>query len=662
MQIVCLILSVMMTMLFMSGCSNSSSGMDYNAVQRDIRSSLQSALDKGGTSVSYAVMQNGTLLLADAVGYLDATKKAPATTATLYNIGSLSKVYTAAAVMTLVEAGKVALDDPVVKHLPDFRLKDNRYTAITVRMLLNHSSGMLGTDYTTGIVYGSYDANYYDQLRAYFEKSVLKRDPGTFSVYCNDGFEVAELLIAQVSGMPFDQYVSEKIFKPLGLSSAGYARRTFAPGSYAVEGMLPQEFPNVMGSGGISISLSDLARFGNMFLTGGDGVLKPASLSEMNRPQGKTFIAEDTAAIMFGLGWDNVSPTFDDFDFGAGVLMKSGGTSQFTSYLYVIPRYNISASISVTMDFSGDAAGTLRDIVARVLRAQGVETTRPAAVYAPLQPQPLPANFEMEYAGYYGSNDSFRKVEVNSDQTINLLQFNGTGFDTKYASLAFDGQAFAKSSGEKVFRFVQAEGFRYLMSVSERQNKVSPLAQKLEPSATVTGAWQNRLNRLYLPAEVAYNAVYLMSGLQLVLQDGMENQLFTYDGANKIPLRVLDDRNTGIVLNIGRDLNTLWIETVNGEEWLVNESYYLRPAESLRMVASGTIKIPSNGNNLLYRIPAGAMTFTVPQNGRVIGYDQTGNQVYDSFTQGVDLSLVPKSGYIRFVGHPDVQFTVNVAP
>lgn len=660
MQIMGLMVAVVM-MVITAGCSSSST-VDYGALQRDVRSSLQSALDKGGTSVSYAVLQNGRLLIADAVGFLDAGKKVPATTATLYNIGSLSKVYTAAAVMTLVEAGKVALDDPVVKHLPDFRLKDSRYTSITVRMLLNHSSGMLGTDYTTGIVYGSYDTNYYDQLRAYFEKSVLKRDPGTFSVYCNDGFEVAELLVARVSGMPFDQYVTEKLFKPLGLSSAGYAKRSFAPGSYAVEGNLPQEFPNVMGSGGISISLIDLARFGTIFLSGGGGALQPASLSEMNRPQGKTFIAEDTAATMFGLGWDNVSPTFDDFDFGTGVLLKSGGTSQFTSYLYVIPRYTISASISVTMDFTGDISATLREIVARVLRAQGVETARQPAVYTPLQAQPLPTGFEKEYAGYYGSNDSLRKVVVNSDQTINLLQFNGTGFDTKYSSLGFDGQAFAKPSGEKLFRFVRAGGFRYLMSVSERQNKVSPLAQKLEPPATDLGAWQTRLDRLYLPAEVAYNAVYLMPGLQLVLQDGMERQLFMYDGANKVPLSVLDDRNTGIVLNIGRDLNTIRVETVNGEEWLFNESYALRPAASLSVAPSGTVTIPANGNNLLYRLPSGSMSFTVPQNGRVIGYDRTGNQVYDSFTQGVDVSLLPKAGYIRFVGYPGVQFTVKVAP
>jgi CubicO group peptidase (beta-lactamase class C family) len=648
-----------------SGCS-SSTGItrsdNYSDVKKEVSASLLQTLDKGGTSVSYAVIQNGNVVMADAVGYLDAAKKIKATTETLYNIGSLSKVCTTAVVMKLVDQGEIDLDDPVVKHLPDFKLKDSRYMAITVRMLLNHSSGMLGSDYTTGIVFRGYETKYYDQLRAYFEKSVLKMEPGKFSVYCNDGFEVAELLVAKVGGMPFDKFVDEKLFKPLGLNSAGYARRTFAPGSYAVKGSLPQEFPNVMGSGGVSTSLADLARFGDMFLIGGAGVLQPSSISEMSRPQGETFIGGDTAATMFGLGWDNVDPTFDDFDFGSGVLLKSGGTSQFTSYLYVIPKYNMSASISVTSDFSDDVSATLRNIVAKVLRTQGIETVRPAAMYTAALAKPLPVGFKEEYAGYYGTDSSFRKVEVNNDQTINMLQFDGTTFVTKFASLVYDGDAFAKASGEKMYRFALADGRRYLLSVSERQNKVSPSALKLEPATTPLGAWGGRLNRLYLPAEVAYNAVYLMSGLKLVLQDGLDGLIFIQDGENKVPLSIIDDSNTGIVLNISRDLSTLTVKTVNGEEWLANESYSLRPALSLAVVASGTVTIPASGTNSLYRIPSGTITFTVPVDGRVIAYDQSGNQAYDSFTQGVDFGLVPKSGFIRFVGLPEVQFTVSVSP
>jgi CubicO group peptidase (beta-lactamase class C family) len=88
------------------GCS--SSAYDYEALKKELRATLQSYLDKGGTSVSYAVMQNGKLLVADAVGYLDGTNKTPVSMGTLYNIGSVSKVYCTVAIMTLVDEGKVS--------------------------------------------------------------------------------------------------------------------------------------------------------------------------------------------------------------------------------------------------------------------------------------------------------------------------------------------------------------------------------------------------------------------------------------------------------------------------------------------------------------------------------------------------------------------------
>ena len=96
----------------------------------------------GETSVQYAVMQNGELVLSDAYGTDDASKKTTVTTDSLYGVASISKIFTTAAVMKLVEAGKINLDQPVVKYIPEFQMKDARCKDITVRMLLNHSSGL----------------------------------------------------------------------------------------------------------------------------------------------------------------------------------------------------------------------------------------------------------------------------------------------------------------------------------------------------------------------------------------------------------------------------------------------------------------------------------------------------------------------------------------
>lgn len=270
---------------------------------------------------------------------------------------------------------------------------------ITVRMLLNHSSGFPGTSYSIGLSYNKYDTMMYKKVYDSFEISSLKADPGKFSVYCNDGFMLAEMLVAKVSGKSHPDFVEKNILTPLGASSSGFADRDFAPDSYAVEGTQLHELANVMGSGGVSTNISDLCRFGQMFLNKGQGVLTEDSIKEMSAFQGKTFIPEDNYATAYGLGWDSVSEKFDKYDFGEGVLAKSGGTSQFISQLYVIPQYKMVCAISVTSDFAGSAPSVLSDIAADVLRVQGIDVSRHVNMTAG-EHQPLPKDFKSNMPGF----------------------------------------------------------------------------------------------------------------------------------------------------------------------------------------------------------------------------------------------------------------------
>ena len=96
-------------------------------------------------SVQYALWQDGEAVLSGHVGVYSKTENTALTDDHLYGIGSISKVYTAAAMSELVTQGKVDLDKPVTTYLPDFKMADPRYKDITVRMLLNHSSGLMGS-------------------------------------------------------------------------------------------------------------------------------------------------------------------------------------------------------------------------------------------------------------------------------------------------------------------------------------------------------------------------------------------------------------------------------------------------------------------------------------------------------------------------------------
>ncbi|HBE08956.1 MAG TPA: serine hydrolase, partial [Lachnospiraceae bacterium] len=122
------------------------------------------------------------------------------------NIGSVSKVYTVTAVMQLVDQGKVDLDSPLTTYIPEFRMADERYKDITVRMLMNHTAGFMGTMYGGALLCDEGSTEYHDRFLENLSIERLKYTPGEYNCYSNDGFTLQEILIEKVSGMSFTDY------------------------------------------------------------------------------------------------------------------------------------------------------------------------------------------------------------------------------------------------------------------------------------------------------------------------------------------------------------------------------------------------------------------------------------------------------------------------
>jgi len=266
--------------------------MDLIGTRTDIAQKLkdlvESKRDADGTAVSAAFIKDGALVAAFACGTQDGDPVKPATVDDLYCVGSVSKIYCALAVMKLVEMGKVGLDKPVVEYLPRFTMKDERYKQITLRMCLNHSSGLPGTGpknvFCTKWVDGG-DERWYD----YISRSKLKAAPGDYSVYCNDGFTLAQLVVTEVSGIPYIQFVQAYITAPAGAVSACSGEAMAQGRMHIRENGKPEEYVMTIGSGGILTAMTDCARIGYLFIESKD-VISQESLEEMDRPQGKTFI------------------------------------------------------------------------------------------------------------------------------------------------------------------------------------------------------------------------------------------------------------------------------------------------------------------------------------------------------------------------------------
>lgn len=278
----------------------------YEATIEAAREAVAKQLDTGiPSSATVAVMVDGEIVYAEGFGLRDRAENLPVETDTQFNIGSISKIFTTAAALILEQEGKLSLDRPVTDYLPDFTMKDARYKGITVRMLLNHTSGLPGTTEMKDSMTTVKNRNYVEETLERLKTCNLMNDPGKIGIYCNDGFTVAEAVIERVSGMSYSDFLEQKILTRLGLENTSayfkdgnqniarvYEKDSIVP--------LPLEYVNILGSGGLSSTAIDLCKYGEILQT--DTVLNKAMIEEFTKAQ----YGPDTVPVgesFYGLGW-----------------------------------------------------------------------------------------------------------------------------------------------------------------------------------------------------------------------------------------------------------------------------------------------------------------------------------------------------------------------
>ncbi|MBQ1463456.1 MAG: beta-lactamase family protein, partial [Ruminococcus sp.] len=122
---------------------------------------------------------------------------------TLSAVGSVSKVFCTTAALQLYDQGLLDIDAPVTDYVPDFTMQDERYKDITVRMLMNHTSGLMGMELDDMMLYDDIDESYHQRFLGFLKNSRLKAEPGAMANYCNDGFTLLEIVVERVSGECF---------------------------------------------------------------------------------------------------------------------------------------------------------------------------------------------------------------------------------------------------------------------------------------------------------------------------------------------------------------------------------------------------------------------------------------------------------------------------
>lgn len=228
------------------------------ALTARIDSLAESTLAEGRVAaVGIGVKRGDDLILARGWGLADIENRVPAAAETVYRIGSVTKQFTAAAVMQLVEQGRIGLDDPMTEHLPDYPTQGHE---VTIRHLLTHTSGI--KSYTSLEEWRPtmrLDLTH-EELLAYFQDEPFDFAPGERFLYNNSGFYLLGMIVEEVSGMSYPDYVEAHLFEPLGLSGSSYCHeRPIIPGRaegyQLVDGELMNDEPLSMNQPGAAGAL-----------------------------------------------------------------------------------------------------------------------------------------------------------------------------------------------------------------------------------------------------------------------------------------------------------------------------------------------------------------------------------------------------------------------
>lgn len=287
--------------------------------------------------VAVLVLRGDEVLYRGARGVADVEADIPLTPDDRFRIGSVTKQIAAAGLLTLVDAGKVALDDPLSKHLADYP----GGAGITVEHLLNHTSGIKSYTEIPGTLQGPIQRDLTTaQLVDYFKNEAPDFAPGDGWNYNNSGYVLVGAIIEAASGQPWHLYLEQVVFKPLGMSDTGYGAdpaviARHVKGYITRDGVhrppLPISMTQPHAAGALVSNVDDLARWNRAVHEG--RVLKPATYARMITPVGK---ARD---VGYGYGIWSSSVR------GVPSLEHSGGIPGFDAHLTYVPGPDITVAV-----------------------------------------------------------------------------------------------------------------------------------------------------------------------------------------------------------------------------------------------------------------------------------------------------------------------------
>ncbi len=562
-----------MAIASMTGCGTT--GLESSAADTlpwALESSIRSAMRKQGiVGMSAIVVSGDRRILAKGYGYADRSRKIPVTVDTVFPLASITKLFTATAVMQLVESGDVDLDSPVSRYLTQMTRAGSTVAEPTVRQLLTHHSGLQG-NIMEGFELKEPDPIAFRDVPRLLAGFPPVSRPDTVFAYCNAGYSLLGCLVEKVSGVDYADFVSGRILEPLGMSRTRFllTRSDVEVAAMGYDGRAQVSvYPmRDIPAGALLSTATDMEKFMRFVLGyGRDGVLGRKAFAEMTRRQNAQVALDGDFSI--GLGYWLIKP----FPVEASFASHAGDIPPFHTVLVTIPDRRIGVFL---------AANSSRDPAALIPLA--VELIR--AVYAeqsgePVDDPPLPPKVHLgrtnldSLAGTYASPLGLMDLRARGGKL--LARVGGVPIElvpradgSFTAELSLLGLLSVPVSALKKVRFSRVEhGDRTYLRITTL-GILAGVAERL-PGADVPQAWRLRAGKFAIIPRGA-NASYRWPrdiSLEFDSRSGLLLLSYTFAGQRApFPLLAMNDAEA-VIAGSGTGLgDTITAREESGEVFL----------------------------------------------------------------------------------------------
>jgi CubicO group peptidase (beta-lactamase class C family) len=309
--------------------------------------------------LSIALVKGSETIYQRGFGFRDLSSGLPATPRTLYGIGSVTKSFTAIAIMQLAEKGKLSLDDPIEKHVP-LKLKPLGET-VSIHHLLTHSSGIPALAYAEAFIRGVLGLDHQwlpvstpEDIIAFMrdaEKWAVSK-PGERFFYLNEGYVLLGYLISKLSGLSYEQFVKKEVLKPLNMNRTFFSKSEIEKDQdratpYIVDKEkkhIASSFPfGITSDGGLVSNVVDLANYIKMHINRGGFEGARILSKEMLELMEKAYVSlpyEVFGGESYGYGW-MITPKFH----GYKLVSHGGSVLVYTAYVGYIPEKRIGVAL-----------------------------------------------------------------------------------------------------------------------------------------------------------------------------------------------------------------------------------------------------------------------------------------------------------------------------